>query len=738
MPQKKTKTSASARVWLKGFFQHNTSLIVIIAAALLIELTSGVMYYSSQNIIQKMVDRLVTREMNAIYLCIRNQLAKVEVTVDNMAWVVADGLAEPDGIFDVVQKMVNHNPSFWGSGVAFVPGYYPGTDKFYEPYAVRRGQDSIQSMQLGADGVDYTQDEYFRIPFTQGEAHWSEPYFDHEGAKNFITTYGVPVRDSLNKVVGVVYADIALAWLDDIINEEKVYKSTQRFLVTGNYHLLAGEDCLIFRTALEKLKADEDKSGYFTMDDEHGNKKHVYFTPVGGMTSWMLINVLDDSDVFRKLRMIRLSLLLPLMLGLFFAGVIVWRSSRNLERLRRVNAEKDRIDGELRVASEIQQSMLPCQQLHQEDVDICGSQVPAREVGGDIYDYYIRDEKLFFCIGDVSGKGAASAMLMGVIHALFRAASAHESNPAHIAQALNEASCRGNESNMFVTFFVGVLDLPTGRLRYCDAGHDAPLVVSVNSAGGTPEEKTIVPLPVNPHLPLGVFDDVQYGVQEAQIPPESTIFLYTDGLTEAMNAGRKQFGLERIREQLGQCAQRRLMPKEIQDTIMEAVHQFVGDAEQSDDLTMLAIRYTPKLFESTQTETLTIKNDIHEVTRFSTFMKTVTEKFGIEQSLARQLRLAVEEAVVNVIDYAYPIGTEGEIEVQMMSDGKVMKVVITDAGVPFDPTAKEKADTTLSAEDRQIGGLGILLVRELMDTINYERADGKNVLTLVKEMKSEK
>ena len=150
---------------------------------------------------------------------------------------------------------------------------------------------------------------------------------------------------------------------------------------------------------------------------------------------------------------------------------------------------------------------------------------------------------------------------------------------------------------------------------------------------------------------------------------------------------------------------------------------------------MLAVRYVPVQFESTLSRELTIKNDVHEVAEFSRFIKSVNEELGLETSLARQIRLAVEEAVVNVIDYAYPEGVEGDITVQVLSDGRVMHVKIIDSGVPFDPTEIQKADTTLSAEDRRIGGLGILLVREQMDSINYERTDGKNVLTLMKKLK---
>ena len=567
--------------------RNHLPLMVILGAALLLELTSGVMYYSAQDIIQRTVERLVDSEMNVISLNLRNHLDKAMVVTDS------------------------------------------------------------------------------------------------------------------------------------VLNEKKMYKSTQRFLVTGDYNLLAGEDTPIFKSALEALKADTDKKGNVILKDEQGKKKHVYFMPVGGTTDWMLINVLDDDEVFSKLRMIRLSLLLPLMIGLLIAGFIVYRTSRNLERLRKVNAEKERIGGELRVASQIQQDMLPQEEVKDERLEVIGSLVPAKEVGGDLYDYFIRDDKLFFCIGDVSGKGAASAMMMAVVQTKFRDFSAHENNPAHIMQNINVGCCQNNKTSMFATLFIGVLDLPTGRLRYCDAGHDAPFI-NENA------------LEVIPNLPVGVFDDFTYAMQETQVEPHSTIFLYTDGLTEAKDIQHKLFGLERVKEVLTQC--NNLLPKELLEKVTIAVHGFVKDAEQSDDLTMMAIRYTPQQYECKLSETLVIKNDVKEVSKFSEFMKSVVEKLDMEKSLGRQLRLAVEEAVVNVIDYAYPVGQQGEIEVRVMSDGKTLKTVITDSGVAFDPTVKEKADTTLSAEDRQIGGLGILLVREIMDTINYERQDGKNVLTLIKQL----
>ena len=713
--------------------RHNLPLTLIIGAALLLELTSGVLYYSAQNIIHNTVEKLIEREMNAIYLCIRNKLAKVEVTVDNMAWVVADDLEDPDWMYSITRRLVDNNPSVLGCMVTFVPDYFPQKGRWFEPYAVRRADGTIETMQLGSAEHDYTKIAFYTEAIAKNGGNWCEPYFDKDGAKAMVTTYSVPVHDEKGKTVGVVGADIALDWLEEVVEEGKFYKSTQRFIVTEKGHLLAGKDSKLFQMVRQLIKADEDRTGLETITDEKGNERHVYFHPVGGNTNWILVSIQNDKEVFSKLAKIRTTLLLPVLAGLILIGFIVWRMSRNLERLRKVKAEKERIGGELRVASEIQQSMLPHSLIQHADVDIFGSLVPAREVGGDLYDYYIRDEKLFFCIGDVSGKGAPSAMVMGVIHSLFRAFSTHENNPARIMQAINEVSCQGNESNIFVTMFIGVLDLPTGRLRYCDAGHDAPIVLEERRREGERREGGMRTVDCVPHLPVGVFEDIKYGVQETQLKPDSTLFLYTDGLTEAKGAGRKLFGIKRVEEVLrADCP---IQPRQLIETITRQVHQFVGDAQQSDDLTMLAIHYTPKHFESRLTETLLIKNDVHEVSKFSAFMKSVMEQLNIEKHLAHKLRLAVEEAVVNVVDYAYPAGIEGDIEIRFLSDGETLKTVIIDSGVAFDPTAKEKADTSLSIEDRQIGGLGILLVRELMDSINYERADGQNFLTLIKKLK---
>ena len=209
------------------------------------------------------------------------------------------------------------------------------------------------------------------------------------------------------------------------------------------------------------------------------------------------------------------------------------------------------------------------------DIELYAALTPAKGVGGDLYDFFIHDEKLFFCIGDVSGKGVPASLVMAVTRTLFRNISAHTAEPSHIVETMNMNISEGNDNNMFVTLFVGVLDLATGHLRYCNAGHDAPYV------NGTL-------LPCNPNLPVGAMPDMTFTEQETMIAPDSTLFLYTDGLTEAENATYELFGMQRITNVITDFNG---SPQELIETMTDAVHQFVGDTEQSDDLTMLAIKF---------------------------------------------------------------------------------------------------------------------------------------------------
>ena len=254
-----------------------------------------------------------------------------------------------------------------------------------------------------------------------------------------------------------------------------------------------------------------------------------------------------------------------------------------IEELKLTTAQKASMESELGVARSIQMSMLPMDWPafpDREDLDIYGCVSPARAVGGDLYDFRIRDEKLFFCIGDVSGKGIPAALVMTVISSMFRTLSSSEDSPERIMTAINSAISARNESLMFVTLFVGVLDLTTGVLQYTNAGHNAPVAIS----GGNPRM-----LDVDANIPVGIMQDWVYSRQETALPANTVLFLYTDGLTEAARSDGQLFHEDRVLAQLSGQDDSAPVERIITD-MTEAVNRFVGDAEQSDDLTMLALR----------------------------------------------------------------------------------------------------------------------------------------------------
>ena len=249
-----------------------------------------------------------------------------------------------------------------------------------------------------------------------------------------------------------------------------------------------------------------------------------------------------------------------------------------------MTTQKERIESELRIARNIQMSMLPNDFPQRPDFDIYASIDPAREVGGDLYDFFVRDNQLFFCIGDVSGKGVPAALFMMVTKSLFRAYSSDECMPDRIVSQMNHNLSENNHQRMFVTLFIGVLDLSSGLLRYCNAGHEAPVIIRHEASR----------LPVNRIFPVGAVRNTPYQTQEVVIEPQTTILLYTDGLNEAFNADKKMFCEKGILEEANRALHSgRISPKELIDGMTQAVHDFVGDTEQSDDLTMLAISLAP-------------------------------------------------------------------------------------------------------------------------------------------------
>ena len=410
-----------------------------------------------------------------------------------------------------------------------------------------------------------------------------------------------------------------------------------------------------------------------------------------------------------------------LLIGLALIVLLMIRSTRNVKQLGEITAVKERIEKELEIARGIQMSMVPKTfppYPDRDDIDIYASIVPAREVGGDLFDFFIRDEKLYFCIGDVSGKGVPASLVMVVTRSLFRTLAAHEKSPGRIVTTMNGSMSDMNDSMIFVTFFCGVLDMKNGHLCYCNAGHNAPVLLNT----------TKVLLPVVSNVPLGIVPDAVFKEQETDLQYDDALFLYTDGITEAENASHELFGENRMMNALSAL-------KGSQDHLEEmqkAISAFVGDAPQSDDLTMLFIHYLNETKPDTSEHHLLIHNDIQQIPQLADYVETIAAEKHLDHSLTLSLNLALEEAVTNVIMYAYPKGTDGLVDIEAIIRKDSLSFVISDSGQAFDPTAQPDVDITKGVDERQVGGLGIYLVRSIMDNLSYERSDGKNIFSMTK------
>ena len=605
-----------------------------------------------------------------------------------------------------------------------------------------------------------------------------------------VTSYCQTITDKQNQLIGVINISLSLNWLSQTISAVKPYPNSYSIMIGrgGTYFVHPDTTKItrqtIFTQTLEQPDTALTALGYAMQHGEEGMKhmniggkdSYVFYKPLG-QTGCSMAIVCPESDIFsgfdRLRRTIMTIVTVGLLLMLYFFIRIITRELKPLRRLadeaetiasgqfdavlpdfqrtdeigqlshsfgnmqqslvkyidelKTTTAEKASIESDLRIASGIQMGMLPEKfptREDRDDVQLYASLTPAKEVGGDLFDFYFRDEKLFFCIGDVSGKGVPASLFMAVTRSTFRTVSAHESMPDRIVTIMNRTIADMNKNNMFVTLFVGVLDLPTGRLRYCNAGHDAPLLVGVG----------VGELSCDANIPVGVMPDWDYSLQEAQIFTGTTIFLFTDGLTEAMNAEYELFKMERVNETAKQIlAQQQQEPRQFIAKMTEAVHQFVGDAEQSDDLTLMAIQYIKQQSDVKMQKSIVLSNDSQEVPRLNVFVEEVCQTVGFDQDVTKQVNTAVEEAVVNVMKYAYPPGKNGDVTIEAASNDVRLKFTIIDSGRPFDPTVQADVDTTQSDAQYNVGGMGIHIIRQNMDSINYERIDNLNVLTLRKK-----
>jgi len=402
-----------------------------------------------------------------------------------------------------------------------------------------------------------------------------------------------------------------------------------------------------------------------------------------------------------------------------------------LERGRLIEAyiEKERLEEGLKLAHDIQMSMLPKTFPpfpERRDLDIFAAITPAKKVGGDFYDFFFLDEnRLCFAIGDVSGKGVPAALFMAVTKTLFKAIAGRVQNPGEILSTVNREICRDNDSQMFTTLFCGILDTRTGEIRYSNGGHNPPYHLSRAGVQQVPKTGGRV---------LGLLEETTYAGSRLVLGPGETLLLYTDGVTEALDPAEQFFSERRLESILTQI--NFASAREQIEHLTSEITLFAAGAEQADDITTLAIRFLGAAGSNNGELQFTLKNRIAEIAALGERLGEFAAVHQLTPNVLHDLNLALEEAVTNIISHGYSDHREHEILVCIRVESGAVIAELKDDARPFNPLTVPEADATKPLDERTAGGLGIHLMRKLMDGIEYQRLEDGNLLIMKKNLEA--
>lgn len=669
----------------------------VLISALLVVVIFGVQMWFTMHYIEEEAQKTMKRELNVAILRIMSDLKDAEWAVSDLVSDLSDEVITPERAFKKTREYLLENPIPLRCAIGFEPYYFPEKGRWFEASCKRvgTGDDSAVLEQIGGPRHNYFQMEWYKEgkDISNGHGYWSRVYKDSLSNNRHIMSFSMPQRDTEGKIVGVACLDVSFEWIYSILKRIEPYP---------------GSVCQLLTTDGEMILS----SGNEEIDDEH----YFIISEKFKYRELALRIACPKPKVYGDLQLLYIITLILILSCLAILLFITMRYVANVHKISSLSNEKAMMDREMNIAHDIQMDILRADFPHDASFEMAGVLQPMKMVGGDLYDYYQRDDDLFFIVGDVSGKGIPAALFMSATVNLFRMAARRLSTPGEIVHEINTILSEGNPSMTFVTVFVGKLDTRHGLLTYCNAGHNPPIFNGEY-------------LSATPNIPIGYDGNYEFEQQGIFFPQNSRLILYTDGITECRNDSGKLLGsaawLEIVRRH-----EKEPIDKLI-DNIVDEVYRYAEDTTQTDDVTLLCVGNKV----SPASPTITISNDIEEIHRLKPLMHDYKLCMGLDNSVARKIRLALEEAVANVISYAYATGEFGEIDIDIQKNDDAITFIIKDKGKPFDPTASQSVDIEKAMDDRQVGGLGIFLYMKLMDDVHYERtADGYNVLTLTKKL----
>lgn len=628
-------------------------LLTLLGGTLVLAAITGFCYFLGSRQIEKETrEKAISLALGTAYR-IEVVQQGAEKIVQGCAARIRDGSAAPARVAGILEDTVARNPELFGAAFAYATGHRSGPRKRTAPYIYRSGS-RLLLKDLGSESYRYDTWDWYTLPRDLERPVWSEPYFDDGGGGTLMVTYSAPLYTRQGKtpeLVGVVTGDVALTWLTDLLKSIRFGKTGYAFLLSKNgaYICHPRQDFVVRETvfsAAEQAGKPElrpvgqrmiaGETGYIALRNLATDApSHLAFAPVPS-TGWSVGVVVSDAELLAPVVSLSRSVAgvgaagfaILLLVTLFIARSITRpvrlldeatatlargdldaplptiagndeiarladsfshmriELKRSMEDLRRTTAAKQKIESELEIARSIQMSLVPRTFPafpERPEFDLFAELHPARAIGGDFYDFFMLDRnRICIAIGDVSDKGVPAALFMAVVRTFLKAIWRDEESPAATLTRLNDELATDNATCMFVTLLCAVVDLRNGAMHYACGGHNLPYIIDHHG--------TIRQLKRLQGVTVGALEGMAFDEGTERLAPGETFFLFTDGVSEAMNRQEDLFGEDRLKDALVRFAGENSAIGLLQ-RLRHEVESFADGAEQSDDLTMVAFRY---------------------------------------------------------------------------------------------------------------------------------------------------
>ena len=805
------------------------SLMILAAITIVFGLIFGIMSYKTQNMLNKMTVENGEETSRANVNYIDKLFNASKLIGEDLSHKLTDHPMTKSDMDDfLLQSLFNARnlvPQVVAVVVAYEPGMGPETPKGEYMRLARFNHTDIKLVT----GANYQDKEWYASTRDGKTSRWQEPFIG-EFVPEPIAVYTVPLfkkdKNGEDVLVGVLAVDMSIEFLKEEIGSIPVSNSGYALVTTAKNLAVAypkelaqgkrNRDIIVREKRGQKLidfdRKGRDSSGLFIGTVADGEESAIYYTTINStnwtfMVVWPIQKYLKDQSAMRRLFLLmalggygiifviillisfrvakplkelalaarklgrgNFDVAIPKMKGRDEVAEFAWAFSNMLTELKdNIEKQKDmkRIERELDLARNIQLSMLPGEERDENSDDdrheLAPFLLPAKEVGGDFYDFFkIDNDHLCVVIGDVSGKGVAAALFMMVARIILRTMTKNLKSVVDAFNKTNYALAKRNRLNMFVTVWAGIIDLRTGHIDFASAGHNPPVVRH--------NDGSVEFIPSKAGLVMAAMEDTVYKQQSYEMKKGDTLFLYTDGVTEATNSENKLFGDDRLLETIKKSGD--LDTANTCTFVKKEIDKFVQDVPQFDDITMLAVKFNgsdepvweryEKTIDVSGNNKGELKSFVEDILtpmdgakkmqmqdaweRYEKIVDVIPENQDILTAFVEgilapmdgsmksqmQINIAIDEIYSNIVKFSG--ATRVTLIVEVRKATLTARLTFIDNGKPYDPIKQADPDITLPAEEREIGGLGIFIVKKTMDSVSYRRNGENNELAITKTL----